>query len=266
MTPKLRAMLTAAVVVVTLGGIGFKLSTPQPATRSMLELRDAGIDDGQKGVLKCPERLTQRTRNRINRTQPGVLRPKQAYASVARLIFCFNPDGGNCFRPSDGLIRVADLEGEIVVPSLRRDVTGTTDGDDGGEDEVDDALQYRLDGCSFLTCNQADQAQDAGTFTNPYATPFCGARNRLAVQPLPNMIADCRVTLSDGGPGWDDELGEPGHGAAVDCRFVGPYGRPDGGPLWRGCNSLPAQYATGTACLPVETGVASGDLINQEWL
>jgi hypothetical protein len=261
MNSKLKAMIVS-VGVFTLGGVGFYVYTPQPATRTMLELRDAGLADGQKFVLICPERLTQRTKNRINRTQPGVLRPKQSYARVARLSLCFNPDGGNCFRPSDGLLRVADLEGEVVVPSLRRDVVGTVEGDDGGEDEVDDSLQYRFDACSFLTCNQADTAQDAGTFVNPYANGFCGALNRLAVQPLPNMIPDCRGP--DGG--WDDEAGEVGHIAAPNCKFGGPYGLPDGGPRWAGCNSYPAQFASGNQCLPVESSVVSGDLINSEWL
>ena len=101
MTPKLRSMLTGAAVVV-LSGVGFLLYTPQPATRSMLELRDAGITDGPRFVLTCPERLTAQTRRRINAAQPGLLRPKQSYGRVARTAVCFNPDAGNCFRPADG--------------------------------------------------------------------------------------------------------------------------------------------------------------------
>lgn len=261
MTSKLRAMLVGVGVFV-LGGVGLIVSTPQPATRTMLELRDAGIADGQKFALICPERITARTRNRINRNQPGLLRPKQSYARVARVAVCFNPDGGNCFRPSDGLLRVADLQGEVIIPSLRRDVVGTVEGDDGGEDEVDDSLLFRFDNCTFLTCNQADVAADAGTLVNPFANPWCGALNRLALQPLPNMIPDCRGP--DGG--WDDNAGDPGHIAAPNCKFAGPYALPDGGPRWAGCNSLPAQYASGNACLPVESSVVAGDLINQEWL
>jgi hypothetical protein len=223
----------------------------------MAELRDAGLNDGQKFAQICPERLTQRTKNRINRTQPGALRPKQSYARVARLAVCFNPDGGNCFRPSDGLLRVANLEGEVIVPSLRRDTTGTVDGDDGGEDEVDDALQYRLDDCSYLTCNQADEAQDAGTFINPYATPWCSALNRLAVQPLPCMIPDGR--LPDGGFLDDAPPGQ------IDCRFIGPYGTADGGPRWNGINVRPKDYAVGSQCLPVECSVVAGD-VPGDWL
>jgi hypothetical protein len=66
--------------------------------------------------------------------------------------------------------------------------------------------------------------------------------------------------------GWDDNAGEPGHMATPDCRFTGPYGTSDGGPRWAGCNSYPAQFASGNQCLPVESSVVSGDLINGEWL
>lgn len=262
MNSKLVAMMVT-VGVISVGGVAsYVLQTPQPSTRTMLELRDAGLDDGQKFVLVCPERLTGRTKNRIKRLQPTALRPRQSYARIARLAYCFSPDGGNCFNAATGVPRMANLDGEVVVPSLRRDLTGTIEGDDGGEDEVDDSLQFRFDGCSVLMCPQLDALILAGTFVNPYATPFCGARNRLAAQPLPNMMPLC--IGPDGG--WDDNAGEPGHMAAPDCKFGGPYGKPDGGPEWRGCNSLPAQYASGSACVPVEASVVSGDLINQEWL
>lgn len=260
MNQKLRAMIVS-VGVFALGGVGYFAYTPQPATRTMLELRDAGITDGQRLVLICPERLTQRTKNRINRIQPGVLRPRQSYARVARLAFCFSPDGGNCFQAATGAPRMADLQGEIIIPSLRKDVVGTVDGDDGGEDEVDDSLLFRNDDCKVVMCPQLDALIDAGVFVNPYQTGFCGAVNRLAVQPLPNMIPDCRKP--DGG--WDDEAGEPGHITAPNCRFTGPYGTADGGPRWAGCNSYPAQYAQGNACLPVEASVVSGDSITEEW-
>ena len=131
MTSKLRSMIVG-VGVFLLGGVAFIVYTPQPAARTMAELRDAGILDGQKFVWVCPERLTKRTINRIKRLQPTALRPKQSYAHVARVAVCFNPDGGNCFRPSDGLLRVTDLEGEVVVPSLRRDLVGTDE--DAGVD------------------------------------------------------------------------------------------------------------------------------------
>lgn len=261
MTPKLRNMLTLVGVVVlgTGGGVGYLLNTPQPSTRTMLELRDAGITDGQRFVLTCPERLTARTKRRVRDVQgTNVLRPRQSYARIARVAFCFNPDGGNCFRPADFVPRVNELEGEVIVPSLRRNLNGLdpVGSDDGGEDDVDDALQYRLDACSAQACSTYDAG--AGLFPNP----FCNNLNRLMLVAPPNMMPLC--IGPDGG--WDDEAGEPGHIAAPDCKFGGPYGRPDGGPLWRGCNSYPAQYASGSACVPVESGVVAGDLINAEWL
>jgi hypothetical protein len=251
--------MLVAVGVFVLGGIGVYVYTPQPATRTMAELRDAGILDGQKFVLTCPERLTKRTINRIKRLQPTALRPKQSYAHVARVAVCFNPDGGNCFRPSDGLVRVTDLEGEVVVPSLRRDLVGTDEDagvdEDGEDNTIDDALAYANSDCEVLTCSQADTAQDAGTFTNPYATPFCGALNRLAVQDAPCRLPNC-YTLPDGG--WDDN-------AVVDCLATGPYGQMDGGPRWRGCNVTPKSYTQGAACLPTECSVVAGDR-PEDWL
>lgn len=265
MTPKLRTMLVTVGVFI-LGGVGFVLSTPQPATRTMAELRDAGIADGQKFVIICPEHFDARTRNRVNRLQPGVMRPRQRYGRIARVAVCFNPDGGNCFRPSDGRINVSDMEGEVIVPSLRADLVGTVDDagvDDAGEDNtVDDAQQYRSDSCAFLTCPQADTAEDAGTFVNPYSARFCGALNRLALQPAPNMMPDCR----DGDGGWDDNAGEPGHIAAPNCKATGPFGLPDGGPRWAGCNSFPREYMQGPACLPVEASVVAGDILEMEWV
>ena len=259
MTSKLRAMIVS-VGVFLLGGVGLYVSTPQPAARTMAELRDAGIADGQKFVLICPERLTSRTRNRINRNQPGLLRPKQSYGHVARVAVCFNPDGGNCFRPSDGLPRVASLEGEVIVPSLRRDLTDTVDNagtDDAGEDNtIDDSWQYRVDACDYLTCQQANDAQDAGTFANPYANAFCGALNRLALQPSPCMLPN--GWRADGG--WcEDECGE------VNCKGVGPFGAADGGPRWRGFNVGPRDYMQGPDCLPVACSVVAGD-VPQDWL
>lgn len=108
MNSKLRNMLApGAVFFFTALGIGAYVSTPQPAGRTMLELKDAGVLDGQRTVLKCPERLTKQTIRRINVKQPGLLRPKQAYGIVARSARCFGDvylDGGfgNCLRPSDG--------------------------------------------------------------------------------------------------------------------------------------------------------------------
>lgn len=248
MTPKLRSMIFVVGTLV-LGAVGFRLATPVPGTRSMAELRDAGITDGQRFVLTCPERLTAQSKRRINAAQPGLLRPKQTYARVSRVAVCFNPDAGNCFRPSDGLLRVADMEGDVIVPSLRRDLVGVDldagNDADGGEDAVDDSLQFRLDDCSVTTCGNFD----AGDGSN-----FCQRLNRLQAVTAPCMIPLCLGSDA----GWDDN-------AIVDCKFNGPYGESDGGARWRGCNTGPAQYASGAACVPVECGVVAGDDLTEEW-
>lgn len=260
MNPKLRSMLYV-VGTVLVGGVGLTLLTPQPATRTMAELRDAGIADGQKFVLVCPERLTIQTRNRIKRLQPDALRPRQQYARVARVAVCLRTDGGaqNCIRVTDGGVLVADGEAEVVVPSLRRDLTGVdVDAggmDDAGEDvEVDDSLQFRLDDCQHLSCQQYADEVAAGRMPNPYQTAFCGALNRLAAVPAPCAIPLCL----DGQGKWDDN-------AVVDCRATGPYGEMDGGPRYRGCNATPTAYTVGTACVPVECGVVAGDDLVEEW-
>lgn len=262
MNSKLRSMLTA-VGVFALAGIGVLVYTPQPATRSMLDLKDAGILEGQPLVIECPERLTPQTKRRINAAQPGLLRPKQSYAHVARTARCFSPDGGNCFRATDGVARIGDLEGELVIPSLRRNLVGIdldagVGLDDGGDsDDVDDSLQYRNDACEVYGCAQYDALIDAGTRSNPFANRFCNALNRLMMVPSPCMIPDGR--LADGG--WLDDAPE----GQIDCRWTGPYGTMDGGARWRGVNVGPREFAVGSQCLPVECSVVSGD-VPQEWL
>lgn len=250
MNPKLRTMLVS-VGVVALGGVGFWLYTPQPSARSMLELRDAGIGEGQPLVLICPERITAQTRRRINKVQPGFLRPRQQYARVARVAKCFNPDGGNCFKPAAWVAAVADLEGEVIIPSLRRNLIGVDqdaglgDDADGGETEdVDDSFQYRLDDCRAEKCT----TYDAGTLNLPFTNALCGTLNRLWAEVPPCVIPDC--TGPDGG--WDDSAGEPGHMPAPNCKRI-----EDGSPRWAGCNVY--KQWTGTQCIPVECSVVAGD-------
>lgn len=260
MNSKLKAMLASSAVFI-LGGISYFVATPQPASRSMLELKDAGILDGQRLVIVCPERLTKQTVRRINAKQPGLLRPQQAYAHIARSARCFNPDGGNCLRPSDGLARVSDLEGELIIPSLRRNLTGIdldagVGSDDGGDnDDVDDSFQYANTSCTLLTCTQFDDGVTAGTYVSPYVNGCLGGLNRLALQPAPCMLPDVWKNSPDGG--WV-EVGE------VDCKGIGPYGLEDGGPRWRGYNTTPREYAVGADCLPSACVIVSGDPV--EWL
>lgn len=260
MNQKLRSMVFLVGTVV-IGGAGFALFTPQPATRSMADLRDAGIADAQRFVLVCPERLTPQTRRRIRNNQPDALRPRQQYARVARVAVCFRSDGGtaNCFRPLDGGLLVASGEAEVIIPSLRQNLLGVDldagGSDDAGEDnEVDDSLQFRLDDCTHLSCPQYADEVAAGTMPNAFANAFCGNLNRLAAVPAPCAIPLCLG--SDGG--WDDN-------AVVDCRGTGPFGLADGGPRWRGCNVTPTQYTVGSACVPVECSVVAGDDLTEEW-
>ncbi len=260
MNPKLAAMISL-VGVFTLGGVGVFVYTPQPATRTMAELKDAGVLDGQRLVIVCPERLTRQTIRRINAKQPGILRPAQSYAHIARSARCFNPDGGNCLRPSDGVSRIGDLEGALVIPSLRANLSGvdldaSVGADDGGDnDDVDDSYQYSNSSCELLTCTQFDNDVDAGTRVSPYVGGCLGGLNRLALQPSPCMIPN--GWRADGG--WCEESC-----GVVDCRFIGGAFT-DGGPQWRGFNVGPAQSAVGSACVPVECGVVAGD-VPQEWL
>jgi len=254
MNPTLRNMVVGIGTFV-LAGVGFAIFTPQPATRTTAELRDAGIGDGQKMVLFCPERLTKQTIRRINNVQPGVLRPTQSYARVARLGVCFLNDGGtgNCFRAADSGVLVGNLEASIIITSLRQYLTGVdldasvTVDDAGDSSEVDNSFQFS--GCYHASCNSFDDLVDAGTAINPYPNRFCAALNRLAVQPAPCQLPRC--VGADGG--WDDTL-------VVDCLATGPYGLDDGGARWRGCNVTPTAYSVGSQCIPVECGVVAGDV------
>lgn len=263
MNPKLKAMLTTALgVVAVAAGVRVFVYTPQPATRTMAELKDAGILDLQRGVITCNERFTKQTRNRIEANQPGLLRPSQSYGTLSRTVRCFNPDGGNCWRPSDGLARVSDLEGELIIPSLRVDLAGTdgsvTVNDGGDNDDVDDALQFDRAGCVIQSCPLFDADVLAGKRTDPFGGCL-GGLNSVALQPAPCMIPNGWGRAADGG--WcEEECGGP-----VDCNFTGPYGTADGGPRWNGFNARPREYAVGAACVPVACGVASGD-VPQEWL
>lgn len=251
MNSRLKTMV-AVVGVVTLGGISFLLYVPEPATIKMIELRDAGIREGQEFVLVCPERITARTRRRIDAVQPGFLRPHQRYARVARVAECYPKDGGAlCWTVSTWAPKVGRLDAEIIVPSLRLNLIGLEDAgwveEDGGENEnVDDSLHYSAN-CRSERCSTYDAG---GIFPNA----ACGNLNRVWAETPPCVLPMC---WTDGG--WDDEAGEPGHIPAPNCQAIGDRGLEDGGPRWAGCNVLPTQFSSGTECLPVECSVVVGD-------
>lgn len=245
MSEQLRNMLVVAGVL-TLAGGAFTLYTPQPSTRTMAELRDAGVADGQKFVLVRAEKLTDVSRRRINRTQPGLLRTNQIYATVARVAVCRRGDGQltNCFDV-DGNLRVNASDGGVIVPSLRIDADGgSEDGADDGageSNEVDDAKPSEQTQ-QAITC----ASFDAGV-PSPFATPFCSRLNRMMVVPSGCVIPNC-WTLPDGG--WNDDT-------VADCRTTAasPWG-----DRYLGCNTIPGQYAVGTQCVPVNCATVGGDI------
>lgn len=258
LTDKLRAMLTV-VGIVTLSGVGFWFATPQPATRTMAELRDAGVGDGQSLIVVCAEQMSKQTIRRINANQPGFLRPRQQFARVARVAKCFAPDAGACFKANTWVAQVGDLEGTVVVPSLRANLDGVdldasvADVSDGGDSSaVDDGYQFDRSTCSAYKCASYDAGAAPGI---PWPDTPCGALNRLWAETPPCVIPDCRT--SDGG--WDDNAGDPGHLAAPDCQaLTPPFGGGTPAPRWSGCNVFEASRAVGTACIPVECSMVAG--------
>lgn len=240
MTPQLRALLVAVGFTVLTGGVLVNVYYPTPASRSVAELRDAGVALGQNLILTCPERLTDQTIKRISRNQPGFLRPGSHYATVARNAQCFNPDGGICIT-AGGVARVANLEGHLVIVSKRVDLDGggidAGDVADGGDSNAID------DSTSFGDCTVVRQADfDAGN-----GAPWSGGINSILAIPSACVVPNC-WTRPDGG--WDDN-------AVVDCKFGGVYAETDGGPRWRGCNVGPGSLAVGAACVPAACSVVS---------
>jgi hypothetical protein len=257
MNPRLKVMLFA-VGTVALGGLSFALYTPQPATRTMLELRDAGIREGQAFILVCPEKITPQTRRRIREVQPNFLRPRQQVARVARVATCHPRDGGTqCWAPATWTPRVGNGEAEVIIPSLRQDLEGVdldaSVAEDAGEDAVDDSLQFNLGDCMHKRCATYDAGVAPGI---PFGDTPCAVLNRVWAETPPCVLPNCWP--SDGGP-WDDKAGRVGHMPAPACYGIGPRGTADGGQRWNGCNTIPSEYATGPACLPVECAVVGGD-------
>mgnify|MGYP001581088108 CR=1 FL=1 len=59
------------------------------------------------------------------------------------------------------------------------------------------------------------------------------------------------VTAGVGGLIGNEPINKDVNGVTVvDCYAIGPLGRPDGGPLWRGCNVIPKELSIGAQCIP----------------
>jgi hypothetical protein len=246
MNSKLRA-LVASVGLFIVGGVSYTVFIRTPPGQPITNLRDAGLfsERTDRFVLACPEKITLATRNYLRNNGYGTFTVGSIHR-VARVVIEHTlPDGGR----------------ELVNPSL--DVFAAEDAGDE-EDETDDSLQFRTDDCFRLECNDDSDAgirelnwrPDGGArhpFPDGGPRPWCNVATRRGRITPPCVIPDC-WTLPDGG--WNDD-------AVVDCRGTGPFGvQPGGAPRWRGCNTTPAQFATGAACVPVECTVVAGDGID----
>lgn len=243
MNPKLRA-LVASVGLFVVGGVTYSVFIRTPPRSPITNLRDAGLfsERTDRFVLACPEKITLATRNYLRNNGYGTFTVGSIHRIARVVIEHTLPDGGL----------------ELVNPSL--DVFAAEDAGDE-EDETDDSLQFRTDDCFRLECNDDTDAgirelnwrPDGGArhpFPDGGPRPWCNVATRRGRVTPPCVIPDC-WTLPDGG--WNDD-------AVVDCRGTGPFGTfPDGEPRWRGCNTTPAQFATGAACVPVECSVVAGD-------
>lgn len=246
MNPTLRNM-TVAVGLMIISGTTYVLATRQPPDRTMAELRDAGAVDERvaRWVAVCPEKISTRTRNYLRNNGYGTFRPGIIHR-IARVVWEYaEADGGRL----------------VLNPSLIVTLDAGEDADGGDEENAtDDAFLFRTDDCYRLECNNADGGLDQlrllpdGGFRHARAdggeVPWCNVATRRGRVVPPCVLPNCWVA-PDGG--WDDN-------AVVDCQGTGPFGQPsDGSPRWRGCNVTPAQFSTGTACLPVECTVVAGD-------
>jgi hypothetical protein len=243
MNPTLRA-LVASVGLFVVGGVSYSVFIRTPPGSPITNLRDAGLfsERTDRFVLACPEKITLATRNYLRNNGYGTFTVGSIHRIARVVIEHTLPDGGL----------------ELVNPSL--DVFAAEDAGDE-EDETDDSLQFRTDDCFRLECNDDSDAgirelnwrSDGGArhpFPDGGPRPWCNVATRRGRVTPPCVIPDC-WTLPDGG--WNDD-------AVVDCRGTGPFGvQPGGAPRWRGCNTTPAQFATGTQCVPVECSVVAGD-------
>lgn len=235
MSPQLRALLVAAAVVSVGGGVALTAYVREPPSITIAELRDAGMDDvGTLMVLEVGEKVTRQTRRNFENLG-YVLRPGQQYVWVARVV------------------KVDVDAGWMIVPSARWGVPTDGGEGDGGEENVEVSLKVG-DGRLVSCTGYQPRLPDGGTpYRKPDTSeaPFCtlGA-NRRGVAVSPFVIPNC-WNLPDGG--WNDE-------AVVDCLAGGPYGtQPGGTPRWAGCNRIPSEFSSGTACVPVVGEVNQGD-------
>jgi hypothetical protein len=248
MNSKLRSLVVGVGIFILVGGGTYSVYRREPPGQPIANLRDAGLLSERTGrfVLACPEKITVATRNNLARNGYGTFRPGSIHRIARVVIEHTLPDGGL----------------ELVNPSL--DVL-SNDADGGDEeDETDDSLQFRTDDCFRLECDDDSDAgirelnwlPDGGprhTFPDGGPRPWCNVATRRGRVTPPCVIPDC--SLPDGG--WDD------NGPEVDCRGIGPFGNSgDGSPRWRGCNVTNAAFMTGSACIPVECSVVSGDGID----
>lgn len=236
--------ISAVIATLLVGGVSYNIWAPTPRTQTMAALRDAGYGSGQGVIYIRTERLTPAARRRIQRDQPGFLRPRQRYALIARAGDCVQEDGGPaaCFNAAGLAVR----PGDVQVPSLRFDPAVDPEDDagvnDGGEDEADMSEPVCREDCELVRCSMFD----AGSVPIPYANgTLCGGNRMMALTP------QCVIPNCWKGPGnaWDPT-------AVTDCKRKDPF---TGVPRWMGCAPMPPEVSSGTDCLPSNCVVREGD-------
>lgn len=241
---RLRGMMLV-VGIVTIGGATYRLATRQPPDITMDELKDAGAvgERIDRWVLVCPEKISKQTKNYLKNNDYGDFAVGSIHR-IARVVWEYDSDAGKL----------------ILNPSLivSLDAGDTSDAGDP-DNQTDDSFAFRLDDCYRVECNSTDGGLNELRFLSdggfrhrkPDDTeqPWCNVATRRGRVTPPCVIPSC-WTLSDGG--WDDN-------SVVDCQATGPFGLPDGGPRWAGCNTLRSQFSTGSQCTPVECSVVAGD-------
>lgn len=199
MKEKLLAMLTlVSAVAVTGATVAYQLYTPQPSSRTMAEVRDAGITEGQPvGVLLHEKDISRQTVKRIRALQgDDIIRPNQRYFTVLRPGRCFGDkylDGGygNCVR----------VDGGSFEPFIEEVYEYRYTQDDGGRYWAQSSTGLPLgDGGTWAP----DLRNDGGLFERVGTVP------RLPQLAIPSLRQDLDggVLDSDGGvdDGGDDDV------------------------------------------------------------